>query len=611
MIIPSVAAPSLTKALAEVRAELWSLGGFSLLINLLMLATSIYMLQVFDRVLASGSMATLLGLTALALIAILVQSILEMIRQRMLTRAGGWLETSLGRTVIDASMAARLRGFAPGGQGLRDLAELKRFFGGDSVSAFLDAPWVPCFLLVIWLMHPLLGVMATLGALALLVLAVVNDRLTKKPTAEAMALARLNQNGVEELIANSEIVEALGMRGNVAGRWEERQAAALKKHLAGADVASSVLAASRYLRMALQVGILGLGAFLTVKGELTAGGMIAGSILLGRAYGPVEKSMSAWRALLGARSATASLDKLLAFNATRGGGLALPKPDGRLEVTGLRYQPPGADAPILKQVGFELQPGECCVVIGASGAGKSTLARLLVGAYQPSAGEVRLDDADVSPWDSEDLGPDLGYLPHSVELFAGSVAQNIARMGAVDPAAVIEAARLAGAHRMILRLQHGYETDIGSLGDKLSGGQRQRLGLARALYGDPSFIVLDEPNANLDPAGEAALFEALNTLKERKKTIVLVVHNPHAFNMADKVLYLRDGAVFAFGPRRAVFASLAARQQPAAAQPRALGQARVQGQAQAQPEGQARAQVQGQGQDSIVAMPRPATALAS
>lgn len=533
---------------------------FSFLANALLLVSSIYMLQVFDRVLSTGSLETLGWLTAITVVAIIAYGLLEHARRQMLSRTGVWLDSELSGPVLRRMVRARLSNKASDA-GLGDIADVRAFVSGDGFLAFLDAPWSPVFILVIWLMHPMLGVIAVVGAVLLFLAGVLNDGLTRRRAQAMQQDARVAQQSGHQIVEGAVTLSALGMTDPMVRRWQRQRNAAAVNGLRAGDITASLYNTSRALRLALQVLILGVGAYYVLQGALTGGAMIAASIILSRALSPVERSIGAWRAFVAARSGYRSLQALFAGgdDAAR---LQLPAPTGRLEAAGLTFVPPGQDRPTLNKVDFALTPGETCGIVGPSGAGKSTLCRMLVGAWAPSSGHVRLDGADVSRWDDMDLGQHVGYLSQQVELFAGTVADNIARMRDADDDAIIAAARMADVHDMILRLPDGYETDVGVHGGKLSGGQRQRLGLARALFGSPRLIVLDEPSSNLDTEGEAALVRALATLKEDGRTILVVTHQANLLRGADKILMLRDGQVAAFGTQEDLMRALAARPAP-------------------------------------------------
>lgn len=554
-----------SQALVAVRRELVAVGGFSLLINLLMLVTSIYMLQVFDRVLSSGSFDTLLYLSLIAVVALAVYGVLEHVRRQVLNRAGEWLESVVGPAVLAASQRAALRGQPGPVQGLRQLREVRSFLAGEGVLALIDAPWTPIFIILIWFMHPLLGAIALGGALIMLACAGLNDVLTRPATRDAQNAQEACERLAGEAIANAEVARALGMSTALVQRWQASRARGATRLVGAGDRAAAMVALSRFLRLALQIAILGTGAHLVLSDQLTAGGMVAGSILLSRALAPTERAIMAWRSMVSARTAQRGLKRLMGEGscdeqaAGNGDDRApdLPRPIGRLSVRRLIYMPPGGDEPTLKGVTFSVGPGEACAVVGPSGAGKSTLARLITGVWTPQRGEVRLDGAKVSHWGGDRAC--LGYLPQDVELCSGTVARNISRMADHPIGRVIEAAERAGAHEAILALPQAFATEVGEGGRRLSGGLRQRIGLARALFDDPVLVVLDEPNANLDTEGEAALARVIRDLKARGCSVVVITHQSALLCAVDKVLVLRAGVGELFGPRDEVLAALKAR----------------------------------------------------
>ncbi len=549
----------------EGRAAFVVVGVFSFFLNLLMLVVPLYMMQVFDRVLSSGSTETLLLLTAMALGGLMVLGALDAVRAQVMTRLGGWVDRRTSGRLMDASITARLNGAPIGAQGLRDLQQYRTFLSGQGIFPLFDSPWVPIFVAVIWVIHPWLGILALIAAIVLFLLALLNEIATRKTLGEAGKAQVTALRQATQAIDNAEVVQAMGMGGGLARRFGQLNEKVLEDQRRAGDRGALIVGLSKFVRLGVQVGILGLGAYLVLQGSLTAGGMIAGSILLGRALAPVEQAIGAWRGFVGARDARARLAELLQVSPIARDGVRLPTPLGKLEVEQVSFVPPGGSTPVLRQVATAAGPGEVLGVIGPSASGKSTLCRLIVGIWAPSAGSVRLDGADVHAWPREAFGEHVGYLPQSVELFAGSVADNIARMGAVDDEAVVAAAGRAGVHDMILRLPEGYETQIGEGGAVLSGGQRQRIGLARALYGDPRLIVLDEPNANLDSEGEAALMQAVGGLKAAGHTIVMVAHRPSILAQADRVIMLRDGRVELSGSRDEVLRQVTARPAPAPA----------------------------------------------
>jgi len=530
--------------------------GFSLAINLLVLTSPLYMMQVFDRVVTSGHLDTLAWLTLLATAAYIAYGALETARGSIMARLGAWLDRVLATRLIKAGVAAALAGQPTGTQPLRDLAQVRGFLAGPAMSPLFDAPWAPVFLAILWFMHPWLGAFALVSAILLFLLMIAGELLTRKPVREGEA-GQMRAYGVAEAtLRNGDLVQAMGLMPSLLKRWQGEQAGAIDAQQGATDRSLVLQGLTKGIRMLVQTAILGLGAWLVVRGELTSGGMIAASILLGRALAPVDQLLGSWKQFISVRDCWRRVAALLNRFPAEAESMPLPEPKGVLSVEGLTFFPPNTDRAVLRSVSFALKPGQQLGIIGPSAAGKSTLCRLLVGALAPSAGHVRLDHADLSAWSRAEIGPHLGYLPQEVTLFAGTVAENIARMGDPDPAKIVRATRLANVHEMILRLPQGYETRLDNGAIQLSGGQRQRLGLARALYGDPKLLVLDEPNANLDSEGDAALLSALAAMKQQGCTVVMVGHRPSMLEQADLLLYLRDGMVQAFGPAEAIWARL-------------------------------------------------------
>ncbi len=548
---------NLAAALSSCRSAFGVAFAFSLVINLLLLASPIYMLQVYDRVLKTGSLETLIFLTLIVGAALLLMCGLDTLRTTLLVRAGCWLNERLGPLYMECSMRARLRGDHSGAQPLRDVGQVQNFIGSQALVAFFDAPWVPLFVAIIWLLHPTLGIVALVAAVLLLILGFLNEAATRKPTdaANKAQIKCLQQADVS--IRNAEAVTAMGMMPAIVERWRASSRPVNAALRSMGERSGLLISVTKFTRHFVQIAILGVGAWLVVKGELTAGGMIAASILLGRALAPLEMAIGAWRNFMSTRLAYQRLKLHLSNYPPTPPRTRLPVPSGLLEVDNLTWVEPNSGEPILRRVSFRAEPGEAIAVIGPSGSGKSTLCRFLVGLVPPTSGVVRLDGSDLRHWDAAQLGRHIGFLPQDVELFPGKVRENIARMtGDEDDDAVLRAARLAHAHGMIQRLPEGYDTLIGEGGVMLSGGQRQRIGLARAVYGDPSFIVLDEPNANLDQAGEAALAAALRELKANGAALIIVGHRPSTLSEADKVLVMQNGAVALFGPRDQVLQKL-------------------------------------------------------
>lgn len=547
----------MSEFLARFRPYFLYAGVFSFFINLLLLVPTLYMLQVFDRVLTSRSNETLVVLTLASGLALVVMAILDQLRGRLLAAAGIALDSLLGPRVLKGLLAnAAQLGGTEYVHGLRDVASLRAFLTGNGIFAVFDAPWLPFYLILIYVFHPLLGVVATLGAAFLIVLAIVNERLTREPLEKLQAESRKAARYIDISLRNAEVVGGMGMIEAVTRQWQTHNVEVQKRQLQANRLAGFAGGLTKFTRQFLQTAMLCAGAYLVIDQHVTAGVMMAATIILSRALAPVEMLISGWKALVEARAANARLDQLLKSRPVDMPVTELPAPAGRLALERVVFAARGAEKPIIKGVGFELGAGETLGLIGPSASGKSTLARLIIGLWRPNSGTVRLDGSDIGHWPRERLGPHIGYLPQDVELFSGTVAENIARLGAADSAAVIDAAQRAAAHDMILRLPKGYDTPIGEGGAALSGGQRQRIALARALYGNPRLVVLDEPNANLDAEGEAALMQAMVGLKRSAVTLVVISHRPSLLGGVDKLLVLRDGMVDLFGPRQEVVARL-------------------------------------------------------
>jgi len=554
----------LAEIMFSFRKAFYTAGLFSMFINVIGLVPSLYMLQVYDRVLQSRNVTTLVMLTVIMLGFYLMLGMLELVRSKLLIRIGAQLDMKLNSRVFVASFEKNLkRAGSNAGQALGDLTNVRQFLTGNGLFAFFDAPWAPIYLAVIFFFNLWLGVFAVFAALILFSLAWATELSTRKPLAEATQIAASANNSATNNLRNAEVIEAMGMLDNLRHRWLQKQMRFLSLQNEASDKAASISAATKSVRIAVQSLVLGGGALLVIEGQLTPGGMIVASILLGKALQPVEMAIGVWKQLLGARTAYHRLEELLKENPERPSGMELPAPAGSLLLEGVMAAAPGSQALILKQVGFSVAPGEIVGVIGPSASGKSTLARLLVGVWPTLGGKVRLDGADIYTWDKNLLGPSVGYLPQDIELFEGTIAENIARFGDVDADQVVEAAKLAGVHDMILRFPNGYDTQIGDSGGKLSGGQRQRIAFARAIYGNPSFVVLDEPNSNLDDVGEAALVRAVQELKQRGTTVILITHRTSIISVVDKLLLLVDGTVQLYGPRDQVLLAIQQRTQAA------------------------------------------------
>ncbi len=548
----------ITEALLKFKHIFYTIGIFTAVINILMLVPSIYMLEVYDRVLVSRNETTLYVLTFMALGLLGLIAVLEYIRSMVVIRIGAKMDSYLNNRVYTAAFEQNLRDVGVNaGQALNDLTTIRQFVTGNGMFAFFDAPWFPVYLLVIFAFSFWMGMFAFVSVVLLVALAWLNEVVSRKPLSEANTTAIRSSNMATNNLRNAEVIEAMGMLPNMRKRWYKHHSKFLDLQAEASQKASRVTSVTKFVQIAVQSLILGLGALLVIHGQVTAGMMIAGSILLGRALAPVQQVIAVWRQWSGVTSAYGRLQKLLLDNPPREAGMQLPKPFGAISVERVTASPPMVAVPVLKNVSFQIQAGDCLGVIGPSGSGKSTLARLVVGVWRATVGKVRLDGADVFQWNKDELGPNIGYLPQDIELFAGTINENIARFGDVDADQVVAAAKLAGVHELILHLPEGYDTPIGDGGLGLSGGEKQRLGLARALYGEPTVIVLDEPNSNLDDIGEIALTQAIIRLRQMRKTVILISHRPSIIRETNKLLVLRDGMVSAFGPTDQVLKDLA------------------------------------------------------
>lgn len=529
----------------------------SLLLNLALLVPSLYMLQVFDRVFASRSIETLLMLSLFAAGALALGYCMDAARAAALARAGRALDETLSAPALAQALqqAAAGRGRADADR-LRDIAQLRTFLAGPGVQAMFDAPWLPVYLLVITAMHPVLGATAAAGAVVLAALSVLTERFTREPAEAAQQRSRSLGHFTEALTRHAEVIVGMGMSGVAVGRWRTQHEAALETQAGLGSLSSRLGALARMTRQAVQLLALGVGAWLVVGENASPGIMVAATVLLGRALQPVEQLIGGWKQLVDGRAAWRRIAEPRELPSAAEPRLSLPTPAGRLEVEQLVFSHDRNRAALIRNVSFAIEPGESLGIVGPSGSGKTTLLRLMLGLRSPQHGAVRLDGADIRHWNRDELGAHLGYLPQDVSLFGATVAENIARLGDVNARLVVEAAQLAQVHDMILRLPQGYDTPVGEGGAVLSGGQRQRIGLARALYGQPRLVVLDEPNAHLDAAGEAALKAALGALKARGTTVIVVGHRPGLMAHLDKLAVLHEGELAAFGPAAAVLARL-------------------------------------------------------
>lgn len=530
---------------------------FSAVSNLLMLVPPLYMMQVYDRVLTSRNQMTLLMLTLIALGFYMLGGVLEWVRGQVMIRMSNGLDARLGHRLFDAAFSRSLRQRdANPAQVLNDLATLRQFVTGQGLLALLDAPWLPLFIGISFLFHPWFGLLALGGAMTLFGLGVWNEIATRAGMAEANQMSLASARYLNGTLQNAEVIRALGMLPALRQRWSALQQRMIAAQAAASDSGGRINAMTRFVRVALQSLSLGLGALLVLDNQISAGLMIATSILLGRSLAPVELAIGSWKQLGNARSSYERLTALLQDFPPEPQRMDLPEPKGRLNVEQLTLLPPGAPKTVLNGIHFSLEPGEALAIIGPSASGKSSLARALVGIWLATRGSVRLDGAELDQWSSEALGPHLGYLPQNIELFDGTIAENIARFGEADPQKVVEAAQMAGIHEMVLRFPQGYDSQVGPGGVNLSGGQKQRVGLARALYGQPRLVVLDEPNAHLDDAGEAALLQAVQRLKAAGSTVILISHRQSVLPVVDYLLVLRDGLQQVFGPTGEVLKAL-------------------------------------------------------
>lgn len=575
------------RARSALRETLWSfkrefviVGLLSAVANLLMLTPTIYMLQVYDRVMISGNELTLVAVSLLCLLLLGFMALAEWTRSRLLVRAGMRLDEKLGTKVFNASFEAQLgsTGSAPA-RAFSDLLQVRQFLTGNGVFALFDAPWTPIYIAVTFMLHPTLGYISIVFALIQGAMAWFGQNRTVKPAETAIQAQTDSNVYLQGKLRNAEVLESMGMTGNLLSRWRERHQTALDAASRSASVNNRVSAFSKFVRYSMQSFTLGAGALLVIDGQLSPGAMIAANVLMSRALAPLDLLSATWRGFMTARSAFGRLEKLLEDFPQRDPALRRVAPRGGLTLRKLVASAKGRKTPVLKGIDLKIDPGTVVVVMGPSGSGKSTMARCIVGIWPEVGGEVLLDDLPVSGWNRVELGPHIGYLPQDIELFDGTIAENIARFAKVDSKRVIAAARTTGLHEMILRFPKGYDTPLGEAGGLLSGGQRQRIALARAVYGEPALVVLDEPNANLDDAGEAALMATVAQLKAQGKTVILITHRPGAVAAADALVILQDGEVLASGPRDAVMAAMQQRH----AQQAQAAQAQAQAQAQSQP----------------------------
>jgi len=530
-----------------------SVGIFTAVINILLLVPSLYMLEVYDRVLTSRNTYTLLMLTLMMLIMYLVYAALEALRSYSVIEVGKKIDAELNQRTFTAAFEQNLKTRGENAaQALNDLTTIRQFVTGPSLYTFFDAPWFPLYLLVIFIFNFWLGLFATICTALLVLLAVINELVTHEPLSKANTLAFQSSNLASNHLRNADALDSMGMLPGIRKRWFELHSKYLESQAIGSQRAATLAALTKFLRITMQSLTLGLAAYLVLKNEISAGMMIAAVILLGKALSPVESVIAVWKQWRNVLSSYERLNDLFENNPPRNTSMPLPRPKGYLSMEHLYAAAPYSESMILKDVSFSISPGDVLGVIGPSAAGKSTLAKIAVGIWRPASGSCRLDGADVHAWNKDELGPAVGYVPQEIEIFSGSISDNIARFYDYTAEDVVLAAKLAGIHEMILQLPQGYNTLVGEGGIGLSGGQKQRIALARAVYGGPSFLVLDEPNSNLDDAGERALLSTIESLHENKSTIFLITHRISILQATTKLLYLQDGAVKLFGPSQEV-----------------------------------------------------------
>lgn len=559
---------NLQAALKACKGSFLSVGFFSLFVNALMLVPTFYMIQLSGRVVPSSSISTLIMLTLIMTVLMLTLGSLEWVRSRIMVRVSNRLDSLLSRDVYRASFKKALSsgGMDASAQSLNDLTSLRQFLTGNGLFAFFDAPWLPIYTAVMFLFHPWFGWMTVGSAVVLIVLAFLNQHFTGKALTEANQQSVIANLQTTKNLRNAEVIESMGMLETLMARWNVRQRRVLALQSDASDKGGIVSSISRIFRLWAQSIMLALGAYLVITHEVNPGLMMAGSLLLGRALAPIDQMIGSWKGFVAARVQYGRLNDTLEKLNAEPKRMALPDPEGHIQVENLVVAPPGAKAAVIRNISFVTPAGSIVGIVGPSAAGKSTLARALLGIWLPQHGTVRLDGADIVAWDKQKLGPHLGYLPQDIELFEGTISDNVARFGKVDPEKVVLAARIAGVHEMILQLPDGYDTVIGSEGINLSGGQRQRIGLARAIYGSPRLIVLDEPNSNLDDVGEKALAVALQKIKETGATVFIISHRPSILSRLDRVMVMNAGTITMYGARDHVIAELA--QQQAKAQQR-------------------------------------------
>ena len=559
----------LIKTLAPLKGHFIAAGSFSFFINILMIVPAMYMLQVYDRAVGSQSESTLLMLTILMVFLMASMGCLEWVHSQVLVRAGSKMDELLSERLFNATFKQALFTGSGNSQPMNDLNGLRQFMTGNGLFAFFDAPWVPIYILIMFLFHTYFGVLAIFSVAYLGALTYANQKMTDGLLSEANKEAMQSNNVTTRNLRNAEVVESMGMLSNLRSRWRFHADNVINMQSSASDKAGLLTAISKSSRTTLQSLALGMGAYLAINQEISPGMMIAGSILLGRALAPVDLLVGSWKSFINARGQFERIDDILTRITQEREKMELPVPTGALMAEGVNAAPPGSRTPVLRGINFSIPAGTALGIIGPSAAGKSTLARVLLGIWPVMSGAVRLDGADIFQWDREQLGPHVGYLPQDIELFDGTISENIARFGEIDADKIVEAAKLAGVHEMILKLPEGYDSRIGAGGGVLSGGQRQRIGLARAVYGEPKLVVLDEPNSNLDDVGDAALSAALAKLKQKGTTLIVISHRTSILSSVEKLMLLREGMIADFGDTRSVIEKL---QQTPAQKPKQVPQ---------------------------------------
>lgn len=562
--IDEVEESELKQTIIKAKKSIFMAGLFSMFINVLMLVPPLYMLQLYDRVLTSRSESTLYMLTLIVIVLFVTMGLLEVVRSRVLVKFGNRFANILSNRIFESTFElANKKPEAASSRLMGDFTQLRQFLTGNGLFAFFDAPWIPIYIIVLFLFHPYFGFFAIFAAITLVAITFLNEYTTKEKMDNANTLNRDSMMQLEANIRNAEVINAMGMKTNVRKKWEEKYFGFLNAQNDASNKAGIWSNLSKTLRMFFQSMILGLGAYLAVNMELSAGMMIAGSIIMGRALAPLDLMINTWKGFSGARMSYKRIDQLLKDFPKNKQYMELPAPKGFISVEGVYAKPPASNKYTLENLNFSINKGDILGVIGASAAGKSTLARIILGVWPVQIGTVRIDGADISQWDREHLGKYIGYLPQDIELFSGTISENIARFSEVNSEKVIEAAMKAGVHEMILRLPEGYDTVIGSGAVVLSGGQRQRIGLARAIYDNPVFVVLDEPNSNLDEQGELALLKTVEELKQSGTTVVIITHRPNILKVTNKILIMNSGKIERYASTEEILGAVAKQNQSA------------------------------------------------